>query len=68
MPTAMRFAQQGALTALAVTSEKRSAVMPDLPTLIEAMPNGFCREAWLALSSTLPEPRGSASVGTTDST
>jgi tripartite-type tricarboxylate transporter receptor subunit TctC len=45
MPTAMRFAQQGALRALAVTSEKRSAVMPDVPTLIEAMPNVFSQEA-----------------------
>jgi tripartite-type tricarboxylate transporter receptor subunit TctC len=56
MPTAMRFAQQGTLRALAVTSEKRSAVMPDVPTLIEAMPNGFSQEAWLALAAPAGTP------------
>ena len=56
MPTAMRFAQQGTLRALAVTSEKRSAVMPEVPTLIEAMPNGFSQEAWLALAAPAGTP------------
>jgi tripartite-type tricarboxylate transporter receptor subunit TctC len=56
MPTAMRFAQQGALRALAVTSEKRSAVLPDVPTLFEAMPNGFSQEAWLALAAPAGTP------------
>ena len=56
MPTAMRFAQQGALRALAVTSDKRSTVMPDVPTLIEAMPNGFSQEAWLALAAPAGTP------------
>jgi tripartite-type tricarboxylate transporter receptor subunit TctC len=56
MPTAMRFAQQGTLRALAVTSEKRSAVLPDVPTLFEAMPNGFSQEAWLALAAPAGTP------------
>jgi tripartite-type tricarboxylate transporter receptor subunit TctC len=49
MPTVMRLAQQGSLRPLAVTSEKRAEVMPEVPTLLEAMPNGFVQEAWLAL-------------------
>jgi tripartite-type tricarboxylate transporter receptor subunit TctC len=56
MPTAMRLAQQGALRALAVTSEKRSQVMPDVPTLVEAMPNGFSQDAWLALAAPAGTP------------
>ena len=56
MPTAMRLAQQGALRALAVTSEKRSPAMPDVPTLIEAMPNGFSQDAWLALAAPAGTP------------
>ena len=49
MPTAFRPAQQGTLRALAVTSAKRTKVMPDVPTLLEAMPDGFALDAWLAL-------------------
>ena len=56
MPTAMRLAQQSALRALAVTSEKRSPAMPDVPTLIEAMPNGFSQDAWLALAAPAGTP------------
>ena len=56
MPTAMRLAQQGSLRALAVTSEKRSRVMPDVPTLLEAMPDGFALDAWLALAAPAGTP------------
>jgi len=49
MPTAFRPAQQGKLRPLAVTSAKRTRVMPEVPTLLEAMPNGFALEAWLSL-------------------
>lgn len=56
MPTAMRLAQQGALRPLAVTSAKRSQVMPEVPTLIEAMPNGFSQDAWLALAAPAGTP------------
>ena len=49
MPTAFRQAQQGALRPLAVTSAKRTTVMPEVPTLLEAIPDGFALEAWLAL-------------------
>jgi len=56
MPTAMRFAQQGQLRALAVTSAKRSKVMPEVPTLLEAMPNGFVQDAWLGLAAPAGTP------------
>ena len=49
MPTAFRPAQQGQLRALAVTSARRTTVMPEVPTLLEAIPNGFALEAWFAL-------------------
>jgi len=56
MPTAMRFAQQGTLRALAVTTAGRSHVMPDVPTLLEAMPNGFVQDAWLGLAAPAGTP------------
>ena len=58
MPTAFRPAQQGTLRPLAVTSAKRTKAMPEVPTLLEAMPDGFVLEAWLALvapAGTAPE-------------
>lgn len=57
MPTAMRLAKDGALRPLAVTSAKRSAVMPEVPTLLEAMPNGFSQDAWLALAAPSGTPQ-----------
>lgn len=56
MPTAIRFAQQGQLRALAVTSAKRSHVMPEVPTLLEAMSNGFVQDAWLGLAAPVGTP------------
>ena len=56
MPTAFRQAQQGALRPLAVTSARRTKVMPEVPTLVEAMPNGFELEAWLGLAAPTGTP------------
>jgi tripartite-type tricarboxylate transporter receptor subunit TctC len=56
MPTAVRPAQQGSLRALAVTSAKRTRAMPEVPTLLEAMPNGFDLDAWLALAAPAGTP------------
>ena len=56
MPTAFRQAQQGSLRPLAVTSAKRTKVMPEVPTLLEAMPNGFELEAWLGLAAPTGTP------------
>jgi tripartite-type tricarboxylate transporter receptor subunit TctC len=44
------------LRALAVTSAKRTKAMPDVPTLLEAMPNGFALDAWLALAAPAGTP------------
>jgi tripartite-type tricarboxylate transporter receptor subunit TctC len=57
MPTAMRLAQQGQLRPLAVTSAKRTEAMPEVPTLIEAMPNGFSQDAWLGLAAPAGTPQ-----------
>jgi tripartite-type tricarboxylate transporter receptor subunit TctC len=56
MPTAFRPAQQGNLRALAVISARRTKVMPEVPTLLEAMPNGFDLDAWLALAAPAGTP------------
>ena len=56
MPTAMRLAQQGALRALAVTSAKRTKAMPEVPTLLEAMPRGFEMTFWTALAAPAGTP------------
>ena len=56
MPTAFRPAQQGTLRALAVTSAKRTKAMPEVPTLLEAMPDGFALDAWLALAAPAGTP------------
>jgi tripartite-type tricarboxylate transporter receptor subunit TctC len=56
MPTAFRPAQQGNLRPLAVSSARRTRVMPEVPTLLEAMPNGFDLDAWLALAAPAGTP------------
>jgi tripartite-type tricarboxylate transporter receptor subunit TctC len=56
MPTAYRQAQQGALRALAVTSAKRTTAMPEVPTLLEAIPDGFVLDAFLALAAPTGTP------------
>ena len=56
MPTAFRPAQQGSLRALAVTSAQRTKAMPEVPTLLEAMPDGFALDAWLALAAPAGTP------------
>ncbi|HSH99574.1 MAG TPA: tripartite tricarboxylate transporter substrate-binding protein, partial [Reyranella sp.] len=56
MPTAVRPAQQGILRALAVTSAKRTTAMPEVPTLLEAMPDGFELDGWLALAAPAGTP------------
>ncbi|MBM3647764.1 MAG: tripartite tricarboxylate transporter substrate binding protein [Alphaproteobacteria bacterium] len=56
MPTAFRQAQQGVLRPLAVTSAKRTRAMPEVPTLLEAIPSGFALDAWLALAAPTGTP------------
>ena len=53
--------RSGTVKALAVTTQKRSALMPDLPTMSEAGVPGFESSAWFALfgpAGLAPEVRG----------
>ncbi|MCW5652575.1 tripartite tricarboxylate transporter substrate binding protein [Hydrogenophaga sp.] len=47
----------GALKALAVASEKRSTVLPDVPTAAEAGVGGFLASSWNALAVPAKTPR-----------
>jgi tripartite-type tricarboxylate transporter receptor subunit TctC len=56
--TSLAFVQGGRLKALAVTSAKRAAVLPDVPTMTESGMQGFVVTAWymlLAPKKTPPE-------------
>lgn len=47
--TTVPFALNGQLRALALTSEKRSDLLPQIPTVAESTIEGFTAESWLAL-------------------
>ena len=51
-------AKAGRLRALAVTSEKRSELMPELPTISEAAIKGFSAQGWYGLIAPAGTPRG----------
>jgi tripartite-type tricarboxylate transporter receptor subunit TctC len=57
MPSAMSFVKSGRMRALAVTSAKRSPVMPDLPTVAEAGLPGYDVGSWFALCAPGKTPR-----------
>ena len=44
--TALTFVNNGKLRALAITSDKRSPSLPEVPTLAEALPPGFSLNSW----------------------
>ncbi len=50
------FIQQGRLRALAVTTSKRTPLLPDLPTLAEAGLPGYEFQAWFALIAPAKSP------------
>jgi len=54
MPSAIRHVKAGKLKALAVTSRKRSATMPDLPTMMESGLKDFEVAIWIGVLA----PRG----------
>jgi tripartite-type tricarboxylate transporter receptor subunit TctC len=55
--TSIGFAKAGRLRALAVTSPKRAALAPELPTMIEAGLPGFDVRAWYAVLVPVRTPR-----------
>ena len=57
MPTMLPHIQAGKLRALAVTPSKRSAVMPDLPTVAEAGVPGYEASVWFGVLMPAKTPR-----------
>jgi len=57
-PSAMPHVNGGRLKAIAVTSARRSAALPDLPTIADAGLPGFNVEGWIALFAPTATPRG----------
>jgi tripartite-type tricarboxylate transporter receptor subunit TctC len=49
LSTSLQFIKSGRLRALGVTSAKRSAALPDVPTVAEAAVAGFESSSWLGL-------------------
>jgi tripartite-type tricarboxylate transporter receptor subunit TctC len=49
MPAALQLIKSGRLTGLAVTGEKRSPALPDVPTVIEAGFPGFAYTTWVGV-------------------
>ena len=56
VPSAAPLAQAGKVKALAVTSEKRSALVPDIPTVAETAVPGFDSSSWIALYAPAKTP------------
>ena len=56
LPTALPFIQNGNVRALGVTSATRSASLPDVPTIAEAVVPGYEATAWftIAVASSVP--------------
>jgi tripartite-type tricarboxylate transporter receptor subunit TctC len=57
IPTSMGHVRSGRLRALAITSAKRSALMPELPTVAESGLPGFDVSAWFGLYAPAATPR-----------
>jgi len=57
LTTAMPFIRQGRLRALAVTSEKRVAPLPDVPTMIESGLPGFVVTPWWGIFAPAGTPK-----------
>ena len=56
MPSALPMAREGKIRALAVTTAKRSAAAPEIPTIAETVP-GFEATTWFALFAPANTPR-----------
>jgi tripartite-type tricarboxylate transporter receptor subunit TctC len=56
-PTALPYVKQGKLRGLAITSTKRSPLLPDLPTVAEAGVPGYESVTWLGLVAPAGTPK-----------
>jgi tripartite-type tricarboxylate transporter receptor subunit TctC len=56
MPSALPMAKEGKIRAIAVTTAKRSAAAPDLPTIAETVP-GFEATSWFAVFAPAGTPK-----------
>jgi tripartite-type tricarboxylate transporter receptor subunit TctC len=56
VPSAAPLAQAGKVKSLAITSEKRSALVPDIPTVAESAVPGFDSSSWIALYAPAKTP------------
>ena len=56
-PTALPYVRQGKLRGLAITSAKRSSLLPDLPTVSEAGVPGFESVTWVGLVAPAGTPK-----------
>jgi tripartite-type tricarboxylate transporter receptor subunit TctC len=57
LPAAAGFAKAGKIKALAITSNKRVAQLPDVPTVAEAAIPGFVNVGWYALAAPAGTPK-----------
>jgi tripartite-type tricarboxylate transporter receptor subunit TctC len=57
MPSALPHVKAGKLRALAVTTEKRSPAVPDLPTIAEAGLAGYEASSWFGVLAPAGTPR-----------
>jgi tripartite-type tricarboxylate transporter receptor subunit TctC len=57
MPSAVGYVKGGRLRGIAVTTEKRSPSMPDLPTIAETGVKGYEAGSWYGLSAPANTPR-----------
>ncbi len=57
IPSSLAFIKEGKLRAIATTGAKRSAVLPDVPTLDEAGVKGFEATAWFGVLAPAATPR-----------
>jgi tripartite-type tricarboxylate transporter receptor subunit TctC len=57
LPSSIPHIKAGRLRALAVTSAKRSAALPDIPTIAEAAVPGFDASSWFALFAPAGTPK-----------
>ncbi len=56
IPSSMSFVRSGQLRAIAVTTEERSAQLPDVPTMQETV-TGFVSRGWLGVAAPAGTPQ-----------